>query len=443
MSGKGIVFLCLLGLSFVARAGGDDRKISQYFCEYCGTERSSVSSLTAGMCGRHPSGSNQGRHKLYESESKERYTCKYCGTQRETISSLTAGKCSRHPNGTNKGHHAPALIVKVNEKGEIMGKNYWGFRVDKGRLTELSEELSAGRLRQGWGWDERQDLRKMTLNEGAFRNLRMLHQVKKGDVLLIPHLPTWGLITVAEATEDWLNGYYFEPLEKTKDHGHVFPVKIIQTFNRNNEHVSGNIRSTLRNPCRFWNINHHGEQVERILSAESDCGSHQVRSERLLSAIQTTVLDSKDKFVTEMNRQFNATEWEMVLVDIFNELYPAGNAERVGGPKEVEHGTDILITIPGVVPDTSYCIAVQVKDYERGVGESPVDQVLKADSYWGKDGLTLIEKVVVLIRASEKDNEALSKYASEKGVKIMFDRDVNDLMFQFACRRLGQESDKS
>jgi hypothetical protein len=43
----------------------------------------------------------------------------------------------------------------------------------------------------------------MQVDAGAGRNKRMFDEVKKGDRVLIPHLPRYGHITVGEATEDW------------------------------------------------------------------------------------------------------------------------------------------------------------------------------------------------------------------------------------------------
>jgi hypothetical protein len=54
-------------------------------------------------------GTNKGKHKLYEGSEKSKYTCKYCGTDRTSISSLTSIPCHRHPDGANKGKHSPAL----------------------------------------------------------------------------------------------------------------------------------------------------------------------------------------------------------------------------------------------------------------------------------------------------------------------------------------------
>ena len=82
--------------------------MANFYCEYCGQKYSSVSSLTAYNCPRHPDGVNKGRHKLYEGDEKSQYTCKYCGQKYSSISSLTSYNCSRHPDGVNKGRHAPA-----------------------------------------------------------------------------------------------------------------------------------------------------------------------------------------------------------------------------------------------------------------------------------------------------------------------------------------------
>lgn len=83
--------------------------MANYYCEYCGTKSSSVSSLTSGWCTKHPDGANKGHHKLYEGSEKSQYTCKYCGSKSSSISSLTSGWCTKHPKGSNKGHHSPAL----------------------------------------------------------------------------------------------------------------------------------------------------------------------------------------------------------------------------------------------------------------------------------------------------------------------------------------------
>lgn len=104
---KTIVVVVMVGLVFFVLAQA--KKPAAFYCKYCGHKASSVSSLTASLCMRHPNGPGKGKHSLYEGSEKEQYICKYCGRKANGISSLTASKCIRHPNGPAKGNHEPAL----------------------------------------------------------------------------------------------------------------------------------------------------------------------------------------------------------------------------------------------------------------------------------------------------------------------------------------------
>ncbi len=83
--------------------------MSNYYCKHCGSKYSSIASLTASSCLRHPSGPNKGKHTLYEGSEKSRYECKFCGTGYSSLTSLTTSSCNRHPLGANKGKHEAAL----------------------------------------------------------------------------------------------------------------------------------------------------------------------------------------------------------------------------------------------------------------------------------------------------------------------------------------------
>jgi DNA-directed RNA polymerase subunit RPC12/RpoP len=80
-----------------------------YYCKYCGAKNSSIASLTASHCPRHPSGANNGLHALFEGGEKAKYVCKHCGTSNSSLASLTGSHCPRHPLGANKGLHEPAM----------------------------------------------------------------------------------------------------------------------------------------------------------------------------------------------------------------------------------------------------------------------------------------------------------------------------------------------
>ncbi|HPZ74779.1 MAG TPA: hypothetical protein PK894_07605 [Defluviitoga sp.] len=323
-------------------------------------------------------------------------------------------------------------------------KNYWCYRIDTNRIKFFMDELNNGRLRQGWGWDERQNLREIKMDKGARRNLPMFNKVKKGDILLIPQLPTWGEIAVVEATDDWSSGYQFNIDKTFNDYGHIFPAKFIKRFTRNNENVSGNLRSTLKNPSRFWNINHYSDDVERLLNVPQD---ELIKKQDIQSRLTSVIGDvfnnvfDEQKFTNELYKklikQFTREEWEFALVNGLKELFPFYQIERVGGKEEKNHGTDILIKLPSLLDNYEYAIAIQVKDYEGTVGQSVIDQINKADNYWESENLKLIEKWVIITKSSKDVNTELLN--NNSNVKIIFADELKDLFNRIAKNIIGMK----
>lgn len=315
-----------------------------------------------------------------------------------------------------------------------MGKrNYWCYRINTDEIDFFWNELMNGRLRQGWGWLKGQDLRNFKRDEGAGRNRPMFNNVKKDDILLIPQLPSWGNIAIVMATEDWNIGYKFEIDKNMGDYGHIFPAKYIRHFSRHNENVTGNIRSTLKNPSRFWNINHYGEDVEKLLKIEiSELEKSQGYESRLESSIGNIFNevfnenDFSEKLYKKVVEQFAREEWEFALVHGLRQLFPFYNIERVGGTSESEHGTDIIIKIPGIIPDFEYCIAIQVKDYEGFVASDVIKQINKAEKYWNSESMKLIEKIVIITKAEKDEN--LDLLNNKNNVKFIFSSELKQLL---------------
>jgi hypothetical protein len=320
-------------------------------------------------------------------------------------------------------------------------KNYWCYRICNEIAEFFWKELVDGKLRQGWGWHKGQDLRNFKKDEGAGRNRPMLN-VKKGDILLVPHLPDWEDIAIVEATEDWNEGYKFEIDKKMGDFGHIFPARFVKKFSRSNEHVTGNIRSTLKNPSRFWNINHHGKDVEKLLKIEETNLSKTQNCESRLEASIENVFNKafntgefSEMLYKKINEQFTREEWEFALVYGLGQLFPNYYIERVGGGKESEHGTDILMRIPGIISGYEYAIAIQVKDYEGFVANDVIKQINKADKYWNNENTKLIEKIVLITRADKKDN--LSLLENKDNVKFIFAKELKELLTKIGETFIG------
>jgi len=326
----------------------------------------------------------------------------------------------------------------------IENRHYWGYRISTDYIDYFARELYNGRLRQGWGYDEGQNLKQMTVDEGASRNMRML-DVKKGDILLIPRLPEWDLVSIVEASADWNDGYRFEISNEYEDFGHIFPAKYIKSFNRHSSVVSGKVRSTLHNVGRFWNIDHFGEDIEKIISAEQDVALVSTNlADRFHKSIESVFKSnfsssrfSQDLYDT-MTSQFNAAEWETALEVGLKGLFPEPyfKVEHVGGSNEENHGSDLIIRIPSISSDYEYVIAIQVKDYDSGVSNDVLTQINKADKYFNNENQKLIDKIVIVTRANKDENEILVKNGDN--VKVIFANELKQVLHLMAKKYLSK-----
>uniref|UniRef100_A0A2B4R8L0 DNA ligase (NAD(+)) n=1 Tax=Stylophora pistillata TaxID=50429 RepID=A0A2B4R8L0_STYPI len=330
--------------------------------------------------------------------------------------------------GAGELHLRPVLNLK--KQADV--KKFQAITMETAQLVKKYKgsfsELLEGRLRQGWGWNEGQDLTNFTFDGGAKRNYPIFNKVKKGDILFVPEITGWGTVAVVEATEDFNSGYSFE-ISSTGDYGHIFPAKLIKSFVRQSSLVDGNIRRTLKNRSRFWQI-YYREEVEKILDAtDKELGTAISKETKLEDAIETVFEEIKyeDKLFEKLNAKFTNEEWEFALVHGLSKLFPDYQIERVGGKTEKEHGTDILIQIPSIT-DKQYGIAIQVKDWNGFVNDNPVEQVKKADKYFEEQGLKIIDKFVLITEAKKNENLHLLEKYKDEDIEFIFVNDLKELL---------------
>lgn len=320
--------------------------------------------------------------------------------------------------------------------------HFWGYRIDTNAIDFFWTELEQGRLRQGWGYDNSQDLKKFTANEdlGAKRNFAIFERVKKDDILIIPRLPKWDYVTIAKATEDFDKGYCFSIPKEQDDYGHIFPAQIIKYFSRTNEHVDADIRTTLRNPSRFWNIDYLEDSVNKLINCEETIEAPAFIEDKMDGLISEilNIPNIGTNLFEKFNEKFEAAEWEKVLVEGLKYIYPYYNIERTGGKSEVQHGTDILVKLPSLTPELSYAIAIQVKDYDDIVDTYPLEQLSKAE-YWDRDAsLKLIDKILIITKAPNDKNTELMRTAEEMGITVFMANEVKELVYKMALKKAAK-----
>ncbi len=324
-------------------------------------------------------------------------------------------------------------------------RHYWGYRINTDCAKYFWNELKEGRLRQGWGFDPGQDLRNMTVDEGASRNKRMRVVVKKGDILLIPRIPEWDKVTIVEATEDWIIGYRFEIYEPYGDYGHIFPARFIKYFKRNSSAVSGEVRSSLHNPMRFWNMDYYGDSIDEIINTEQDkLDINQSYADRFGNSVVDVFGSAfnggkfSDELFKKMCIQFKREEWEYALLAGLKLLYPAPffRVEHTGGRSEFLHGSDIVISFRSITQESEYVIAIQVKDYDGYVADDVIAQINKAEEFFKEQNKILIDKIVIITRAEKDVNHKLIENKGD--VKIIFANELKSLLSKMGRRYIAE-----
>ena len=325
---------------------------------------------------------------------------------------------------------------------------YWCFRVDKRQSPDFYDHQlkKHGRLRQGWGYLDEHDLREIAkpAPKDQRPNLKMFDQVKKGHIILVPHIPEWHFVTIARATEDWNVGYRFEIDDKLRDYGHCFPAEYVKHFDRHNTHVRGDLRTTLQCQLRFWNANRYEYSIEQLLRrAPNELISRQSKDARFNATVRSALGKKQEEIendlLEELSKQFRADEWEEALKTGLEALFPTYKAEVTGGRGEEKHGTDILLTMPGLREDY-YGIAIQVKDWQgKAVNiKSAIAQIEKADEAW--EEFRIVDKIIILTEANELPPEAEAE-ANEKGITILYSGDFKQLLRKMAFATVLKEGD--
>lgn len=318
--------------------------------------------------------------------------------------------------------------------------NYYACRIDNANNKFLYEELKKGRLRQGWGYNDGQNLKNMTFDKGARRNRPML-KVKKDDIILVPHIKGYNILTFVKATEDWDKGYSFNRNTPSGDYGHIFPAEIVMSINKWDANVPSSIHKTLKSKSRFWSLNPYAESIKKILSL-SPQETAQFNPRKNMHTFTEDIFEQlfdhkafKDKIYKHCCDNYQSTNWEFLLTEALKVLYPQYIVEHTAGKTEKEHGADITITIPGLF-GSSYIIAIQVKDYEGKVWnkQDVIDQINKAENYFNKGSSKVIEKIVFVIRVPKELNDFPDE---ESGVKFFFAEDIQELLSQAAHNIIG------
>lgn len=265
--------------------------------------------------------------------------------------------------------------------------NCWFWNIYAGSREFLWKELQAGKLRQGWGYDERLDLRKLKKRMDAGEKLQdreqvawdrcapMLQQIETDDLVVVKNVPEHNSFGIFRVT----GPYLFDWPTSQGDFGHCLPCKqVCAPFRRKSEAVPGPLARALareQNPIRVT-YKHAGavEQLARMPDDDPDRSRTNALREALDQRQQELANILKEKLWERIEHR--ATE---ELVEFLLHRTLGAVVRRTAGP--AEQGADCICDVPlGMGLATR--IAVQVKMH-RGTdsdltGLEQIERAIKA-----------------------------------------------------------------
>lgn len=333
-----------------------------------------------------------------------------------------------------------------------MTKRYWASRTARGHNDYFWAELQQGRLRQGWGYKNDQDLRTVAALDWQEQKpwqretSRQRHMLggedgwKEADVVLIPNMPERGMFSLARVT----GPYSFQIDPEREDFGHIREVKLLtpQGVANTNNLVHADLRSTLRNAGRAWEIRGRDTAIEQIIEhAPHDDAliAHSTNLQRTASVLAKALDAAKNalqnEFTTGLQGALGKAEWEGVIATALSAHFPTGEVRATGGPNE--QGADVIVEIPNPFNGSPWVIVVQVKDYRDEVGEQVIGQLRQAISAYSEiDGEPRQVIQAVLASTQAKASAALKARAAELEeethvpVSVIYGESLMELIFR-------------
>jgi hypothetical protein len=154
----------------------------------------------------------------------------------------------------------------------------------------------------------------------------------------------------------------------------------------------------------MWCLDAYGESLEQLL-VDYNVGvqlSAATSGEARLSSAWSMAREQaaealRERLGKELDKRFQAAEWEEPIRIALEGLYPSAHVRWVAG--SAEKGADIIVQINNPFGSAPWLVIVQVKNYTARIGADVVTQLRTAYEHYGKDGTVLA--LIVMTTADE------------------------------------------
>lgn len=306
----------------------------------------------------------------------------------------------------------------------------WFWNIDLSAQDYFWSELEKGTLRQGWGYDDRLDLRKLrskmdnsvTLDDEEQRawdrcNTMVLY-IKESDLVVVKNVPTRYQFTIVE-----VKGTYDYKIEDIGDYGHILPVKVVNTFHKYSKVVPSPFISALnreQNPIR---VTYKHSQTVRELATIAPSSEEKDKPEQFKDKVINWRESLLPHLTESLRNSLTASETERLILEMLRRdgldvLWSAGAYEQ---------GADILCDVQlgyGLMSK----IAIQVKmhwgeDYDT-TGIEQLEKAFEVHSVQAGLLVSMAEKLGDNVLA--RIEQAQRKY----NIRVLYGEELYDRLLE-------------
>jgi len=273
--------------------------------------------------------------------------------------------------------------------------NCWFWNIDKGEQEYFNDELQKHRLRQGWGYDDSLDLRKLNDKleskaqldpddeQPAWSRCCPMLYIQIGDLVVVKNVPECNKFTLVKVT----GPYDFIP-----DHGgygHVLPVDIIGVYHKQSAVVPATLVNALNRAQSPIIVTYKHQQAVCDLASKSAETTPEERAKPEQFKVRVAKWQGSllPHLRDALQKGLSHKETERLILEMLKR--DGMEVEWIAGPGE--QGADILCGIRigfGIPP---YKLAVQVKmKWGQDNDQTGIDQLEHAFTAHGVQAGLLI-----------------------------------------------------
>jgi len=310
--------------------------------------------------------------------------------------------------------------------------NCWFWNIDINKQKYFNVELQKHRLRQGWGYEDKLDLRKLNASktpldeeeqEAWSRCYYMLSDIKVGDLVAVKNVPDHDKFTIVKVT-----GLYDFKLGNEVNYGHILPVRIVGVYNKQSAVVPTTLVNALNHARYPIHVTHKHKQAICALASNVTETTPEERAKPELfkekvAKWQSSLLPHLRNLLKET---LSPTETERLIL----EMLERDGMDVVWNAGAGEKGADLLVD-PQIGYGLPYKLAIQAKmHWDQDNDQTGIDQLEQAfDAHRVQAGLLVTMADTLGPDLTKRVEESKKKY----NIQVIYGEELYGRLLEFVA----------